>query len=327
MKAAITGASGHIGNCLTRELLRKGVKVKALVHNKDNDLKDLDIELLNGDLLDTDSLTRLCEDVDYVFHLAARISIDEKDRELVYRTNVDGTRNLVNACVKNNVKRLLHFSSIHAYTIHPRDAVLDETRPLIENSNVVYEKSKADGERVVLHAVQNGLDAVILNPTAVIGPYDYNRSYLGQALIKIYLNKLPMLIPGGYDWVDVRDVVNGTINAIEKGRKGEKYLLSGHFYQLKQLSQMIAKCNDGKTPQFEVPMIFARIGLPFIRIFAKLRNEHPLYTGESLDILKNSPRNISNSKAVRELGYTTRSLEETLKDTFIWYKQNNLMPN
>lgn len=327
MKVAITGASGHIGNCLTRELVKQGAEVKTLVHRIDSDLKDLNVELIKGDLLDPASLNILCTDVDYVFHLAARISIDEKDRNMVYRTNVDGTRNLVTACKNKNVKRLLHFSSIHAFKVHPLDEVLDETRPLVENSDIIYEQSKADGERVVLDAVHDGLDAVILNPTAVIGPYDYTGSYLGQALIKIYHNKLPMLVPGGYDWVDVRDIVNGTLSAIEKGRKGENYLLSGHYYNLKNLSEMVAKVSGKKTPRIIVPMLVARIGAPFIQLIAKLRNEDPLYTSESLDILVNSHQNISNTKAKDELGYSPRPLEETLRDTFSWYKQNALIPS
>jgi dihydroflavonol-4-reductase len=327
MKVAITGASGHIGNCLTRELVKQGAKVKALVHRVDGDLKDLDVQLIKGDLLNPESLNKLCKEVDFVFHLAARISIDKKGRDLVYRTNVDGTRNLTNACINQNVKRLLHFSSIHAYNVHPLDEMLDETRPLLKNSKVIYDISKADGERVILNAVRNGLDAVILNPTAVIGPYDFNQSYLGQALIKIYQNKLPMLVPGGYDWVDVRDVVQGTISAVEKGRRGEKYLLSGHYYSLKQLSEMIAEVSGRRTPRFETPMRVARIGSPFIQLYAKLRNEDPLYTSESLDILVNSHQNISNAKAKKELGYDPRPLEATLSDTFSWYKQNALIPS
>lgn len=325
MKAAVTGASGHIGNCLTRELVKRGAKVKVLVHRVDSDLKDLNIELIKGDLLDQDSINTLCQDTDFVFHLAARISIDEKDRDLVYSTNVDGTRNVINACFEKKVKRLLHFSSIHAFNVHPLDKVLDETRPLVENSRIIYEISKAEGEREVLAAVKRGLDAVILNPTAVVGPYDYTRSYLGQALIKIYQNKLPMLVPGGYDWVDVRDVVNGALNAVEKGRKGEQYLLSGHYFSLKELSALIARISGKRTPQVEVPLWVAQIGLPFIQLFATLRKEDPLYTRESLDILRNSPKNISNAKARKELDYTTRLLEDTLSDTFSWYLQNGLI--
>lgn len=326
MKVAITGASGHIGNCLIREFVKEGIKVKALIHRSDSDLKALGVDLIQGDLLNPDSLNTLCKDVDFVFHLAARISIDETDRDIVYRTNVEGTGNLIDACLKSSVKRLIHFSSIHAIKAHPLDEVLDENRSLIADSNIIYESSKAEGERLVLSAAQKGLDAVVISPTAVIGPYDYNQSYLGQAIIKIYQNSLPMLVPGGYDWVDVRDVVKGALYAVERGRKGEKYILSGHYSSLRELSEMISKVSGKKTPKFEAPMLLARIGIPFIQLYAKLRNEDPLYTSESLDILINSNQNISNAKAKKELGYTTHSLEETLIDTFSWYKQHGTIP-
>ncbi len=325
MKVAITGASGHIGNCLVRELASKGVEIKVLVHNTDSDLKKFKIEFIQGDILDVNSLNSLCEGVDYVYHLAARIVIDQKDSDVVYKTNLEGTKNVVKACIKNKVKRLVHFSSIHALVANPLDQILDETRPLVEDDKMIYDISKADSERYVLKAAENDLDAVIVNPTAVVGPFDFKGSLLGQALVKIYMNKLPMLIQGGYDWVDVRDVVQGAILAAEKGRRGERYLLSGTYYSLKKLSEMIGKVSGKKTPQYVVPMFVARIGRPFISLYSYIRGEQPLYTKESLDILKNSPKEISSEKATRELNYQSRPFEETLKDTFKWYEQEGLL--
>ncbi len=325
MKVAITGASGHIGNCLVRELSSQGIGSKVLIHLHENDFKNLDVEIIKGDLLQVDSLLNLCEGVDVVYHLAARIAIDKKDRELVYKTNVQGTQNLVKACIEKKVKRLIHFSSIHAFKAFPLDQVLDETRPLVDEARMIYDLSKADGERIVLEAAKNDLDVVIVNPTAVVGPFDYKGSYLGQALIKIYLNQLPMLIHGGYDWVDVRDVVQGAILAGEKGKRGERYLLSGHYSSLIELSEMIGRVNGKKTPKYVVPMFMARIGRPFIAMYAALKKEHPLYTKESLDILKKSPKKISSEKAVREFNYHSRPLEDTLRDTFQWYEQEGLL--
>jgi dihydroflavonol-4-reductase len=325
MKVAVTGASGHIGNCLVRELVKKKAEVKVLLHNFENDLRKLPVEIIKGNMLDPGSMNRLCEDADVVYHLAAKIAIDKKEKGLVYRTNVEGTQNLVNICLEKKIKKFIHFSSIHALAVHPLDQVLDENRRLVDNTATIYERSKADSELIVLKAVESGLNAVILNPTAVIGPYDFKQSYLGQALIKIYRNKLPMLIPGGYDWVDVRDVVNAAIHAETKGRVGERYILSGHWHCLKELSEMTERISGKKTTKIQAPLFIARLGIPFIKIYSVLRNEHPLYTSESLDILKNSPRNISCEKAKRELDYNPRPLEETLKDTFLWYKQNSLI--
>jgi dihydroflavonol-4-reductase len=232
MKVAVTGASGHIGNCLVRELNKKGIRVKVLVHKFKNDLDKLDVELIQGNLLELESLVALCEGADIVFHLAAQIVIENRSSPWVFETNITGTRNILDAAKHAGVKKFIHFSSIHAFQTGPQHQILDETRPLIETNNTIYEFTKAEGEREVLKAVKEGLDAVILNPTAVIGPFDYRDSLLGQAIRKIFQSKLPFLVSGGYNWVDVRDVVSAAIQAIDLGRKGEKYILSGEYCSL-----------------------------------------------------------------------------------------------
>ncbi len=320
MKVAVTGASGHVGNCLIRKLIEKGSEVIVLRHDDEDDLKNMEVQIVEGNVLDKDSLNKLCHQADQVFHLAAKISIDEKEKELVYRTNVEGTKNVIAACNEQKIKRLIHFSSIHTLDPFPMGQTLDETRPMIADTHMIYEKSKKEGEKLVLEAAAKGLPAVILTPTAIIGPYDNKPSYLGQALIKIYSNKLPMLIGGGYDWVDVRDVVDGAISASEKGRPGERYILSGKWISLKDLSNMISQISHRKTPSFVAPSFLAHIGLPFIKLYADLKKEHPLYTRDALEILKNSNPFISSRKAQTELGYNPRPIEETLMDTFDYFK-------
>ncbi len=320
MKVAVTGASGHVGNCLCRMLIEKDHEITVLLHDDENDFNNLNVRIVNGDVLNKNSLTKLCNQADVVYHLAAKIAIDETEKELVYRTNVEGTQNLIDVCRNEKVKRLVHFSSIHTLNPHPLDQPLDENRPLINDTRMIYEKSKTEGEKRVLEAASKGLPAVVLTPTAIIGPYDNKPSYLGQALIKIYTNKLPMLIGGGYDWVDVRDIADGAIKAAEKGRVGERYILSGTWLNLKDLSVMIGKISNRKTPSFVAPAFLAHIGLPFIKLYASIKNEHPLYTRDALEILKNSNPFISNQKARTELGYDPRPLAETLADTFEYYK-------
>jgi dihydroflavonol-4-reductase len=325
MKVAITGASGHIGSCLVRELVKRNFQVKILVHNFDKNLSQLNVEIVKGNLLDPSVLKTLCEGVDVVFHLAAQIAIDNRNSKKVYETNVTGTRNMVDAAKNAAVKKFVHFSSIHAFQPYPLDEELDENRPMIESDNIMYEFTKAESERVVLDAAKNGLDAVILNPTAVIGPYDYRGSFLGQALIKIYQNKLPMLVPGGYNWIDVRDVVDATIQSVEHGRKGEKYLLSGYYCSLMELSGLISKISGKRTPKLVAPIFLAKLACPFFWIYSSITKKDPLYTFQSLDILVKSPRKISFAKAQKELNYNPRSLESTLRDTFDWYRTNNLL--
>lgn len=251
MKVAVTGACGHIGNNLCKELLVQGFEIKALLLECE-ELNGPGIEVVRGNLLDKASLLELCKGVDYVFHLAAIISIDKKDKELVYQTNVTGTQNVVDACKAENVKRLVHFSTIHTYNPHPLNEPLDETRSQLSHTDMMYEQSKLESEQIIKKAVSEGLDALTIHPTAVFGPNDYKPSLLGQALIKIYNNDIPMLVPGGYDWVDVRDIVNGSIAACLKGKKGDDYILSGKWISLKELSATIGKITNRKTPKLTV---------------------------------------------------------------------------
>jgi dihydroflavonol-4-reductase len=319
MKVAVTGASGHVGNVLCRDLAVKGIEVNALVHKDENDLVNIGAQIIKGDLLDPPSLEKLCEGVDVVYHLAAKIAIDERERKKVYETNVNGTQNIIAVCQKLKIRRLVHFSSIHVFDHFPLDKELDENRPLIDNSRMIYEQTKTESERLVLKAANAGLDAVILTPTAIIGPYDHRPSFLGRALIQIYKNTLPMLVPGGYNWVDVRDIANAAIQAAEKGHSGERYILSGTWVSLRELSSMIAGVSGRKTPSVIAPSFIAALGVPFIVLYSKLRNEQPLYTRDSLEILTNSNRKISFGKAQRQLGYHPRPLGVTLKDTFEWF--------
>jgi len=213
MKIAITGASGYLGSCLCKALKDKETLLKVLAHKNTHEFAKMGAEIIFGDILDKSTLTKLVEDADVVYHLAAALSIGEKNRELVREINVKGTRNIIEVCQSQNVKKLVHLSSIK--TLQPVDSknFLDESSPLITISSSAYDSSKAEAERLVLEAAEHGLDAVILNPTAIIGPYDAQPSYLGQALIKIYRNSLPMLVSGGYDFVDVRDVVEAAVQA------------------------------------------------------------------------------------------------------------------
>lgn len=325
MKVAVTGASGHIGNCLVREILKKGDHVKVLVHNFDNDLDRMDVQLIRGNLLDIESLKKLCEGVDVVFHLAAKIALDNRQHDEVIAVNVTGTKNIIAASKWAGVKKLIHFSSIDAIQNISSERVMDETSPLIVSEKSVYALSKAESERVILDAVNEGFDAVILSPAAVIGPFDYRGSFLGDAILKIVRNQIPMLIRGGYNWVDVRDVAAAAVQAVESGRKGEKYILSGNFCQLQDLSELIGKISGKKTPTLLAPLIVAKLVCPFFQMYYSITKGKPVFTCQSLDLLINSPKNVSFEKARKELGYEPRPLEQTLRDTLNWYIENKIL--
>src|SRR5690606_13352249 len=213
MTVVVTGASGHLGANLVRTLLERGEQVRVLVHRSAQALADLDdqIERAEGSVCEPESLASAFAEVDRVYHLAGVISIDGDPDGRVHKVNVEGTRNVARACHEQGVGRLVHVSSVHAFDMNPRDEVLDETRPQVGDSphHSAYDRSKALGERAVREFVDAGLDAVIVNPTGIIGPVDYGPSRLGQLLGELASGKLPALLDGGFDFVDVRDVVDG----------------------------------------------------------------------------------------------------------------------
>jgi dihydroflavonol-4-reductase len=325
MKVAVTGASGFLGNYLCRTLTNTGNSLKVLAHNNADEFAEMGAEIIFGNILDKAILVELVEDVDVVFHLAAVLSIGEKSRSLVHEINVNGTQNIIEVCQSQNVRKLVHFSSITTLQSSGANKLLDESAPLIKASSSAYDSSKAEAEKLVLKAVEQGLDAVILNPTAIIGPYDSQPSYLGQALIKIYRNSLPMLVSGGYNFVDVRDVIEASILAASKGRKGERYILSGNWLSLKDLAKMIESITGKKTTKFIAPILLARVGLPLIQLIAKFNGSQPLYTADALDNIEFSSKNISNLKARQELGFNPRPVVSTLSDTFEWFEQHKLV--
>ncbi|MCX6307097.1 MAG: NAD-dependent epimerase/dehydratase family protein [Bacteroidetes bacterium] len=322
MKIAVTGANGHVGVNLCKALLGQGHQVKALTHLHKQGLKNLPVTMIQGDLLDKNSLVPLLSEVDIVFHLAAKISITGDPDGMVARINTEGTMNMLAAAVECKVKRFIHFSSIHAFQQQPQHLALDETRPLVMHEGFAYDRSKAAGERAVMEAVRNGLDALVLSPTAIIGPSDPEPSLIGNAVIDIYNHKIPSLVPGGYDWVDVRDIVAAAITAMEKGRTGEKYLLAGHWHSLQEFSGLIRLHTGRKTVSTVLPMWIARVGLPFIDLYSKISGTKPLYTSESLTIISEGNRMISNAKARNELNFNPRPLTETIRDFLSWLKEN-----
>ena len=324
MLIAVTGASGHIGNNICRLLLQVGHKVRALVHIHSNSLERLDVEKVRGDILDPASLKRFCAGADIVIHAAGKISISGDPDGSVYNINVNGTKNIVEACLAAGTERLIYISSIHALQQFP-EAELDETRPLVGEEGFLHDFSKSEAEKEIAKGLAQGLGTIIINPTAIIGPHDFQPSLMGKGLIALYNRKVPAIVAGGFDFVDVRDVAKTVITAIEKGRSGDRYLLSGMWKTVKELAQLVQDITGKTAPKFTSPNWLARMGVPLAKAYSFFTNTPMLYTKETLDVLLRCNRNISCSKAKRELYFYPRPLVETLKDTFDWYKQTGMI--
>jgi len=322
MKIAVTGASGHVGTNLCRMLIGEGFSVKALIHSTTLGLEDLDIEIVRGDINSESDLRNLCRGCETVFHLAACISIRRNDQECI-RTNAESCVTLISAARAEGVKRIIHFSSIHAFSHEPMDRVLDETRGLALGSTASYDRSKALGQKIMLDASSPELEVVVLNPTAIIGPCDHKPSLIGNAVIRFYKGQNPTLIPGGYNWVDVRDICRAAVNAITQGTPGQCYLLGGSWQSLATLADTIAKLGGNKKPAITLPMWLAGIGAVFLNLHATLTGSTPLYTAMSLEALKYGHKNISSLKAEKELGFVARPFGETMTDTINWFRQKS----
>jgi len=318
----VTGAAGHVGANLVPALLAQGRPVRVLVHADRRAFAGLDVEVIQGDIRDPDSLVNAFKDAEVVYHLAARISIAQYDWPLLEAVNVNGTRNVVEACLHCGVRRLVHFSTIHSIAQSVAAVPADESSSLVETRHYpAYDRSKAAAEREVLRGIEGGLDAVIISPTGIIGPRDYKPSHLGDALLRLAGGRLPSLVGGGFDWVDVRDVVGGALRAEERAPAGAKYILSGHWVSLREMARQVARITGVAAPGFVCPMWLARVGAPFITTFDRLAGRRPLYTSASLQALRDN-RDISHQRATRELDYHPRPFKETLIDTLRWFEEN-----
>ncbi|MFZ5879807.1 MAG: SDR family oxidoreductase [Chloroflexota bacterium] len=324
----ITGATGHIGNVLARELLARGEKVRALIPPAESrePLKGLDVEMVEGDVLDLDAVFESLRGVKGIFHLAGVISIMPGPNALVRRVNVDGTRNILRAAKASRIGRLVYTSSIHAIR-RTETGVIDERVPYdADNPYGEYDRSKAEATLEVLDAARDGLDAVVACPTGVIGPYDFRGSMMGSVIRTAAERKPTLYVDGAYDFVDVRDVAHGLIAAAEHGQRGESYILSGQRISVRYLLETVREITGRPFFQMKIPFHLAEFAARFTPWYYHATHSTPRFTPYSLEVLQ-SNSHISHAKAARELGYRPRTLYESIADAVQWFlKTGNPSP-
>lgn len=321
----VTGAAGHLGNVLVRELLARGKTVRALVLPEENcqSLSELDVELFKGDILEPDTLNAAMQGVDTVFHLAGLVAISPGQEQSLWRVNVKGTENVIEAARRAGVRRLVYTSSIHALTRPPEGVTIDESLPFDpKNPAGMYDCTKAEASLRVLHAVkEEGLNAVIVCPTGVIGPYDYRRSEMGEMILTWMKSNPSMIVDGAFDFVDVRDVAQGHLLAAELGRTGETYILGGEHISVKRLCQLVKDYAGNHAPTIKIPLPLAMFFSRFAEIYYRLSRKRPTFTRYSLETLLSNSK-ISSGKAKKELGYQPRNLAVSLADTVRWWMEH-----
>jgi dihydroflavonol-4-reductase len=322
MKVAITGACGHIGISIMNELDKRNIPYKALAHTDTSYLEKKGVEYVKGHVNSREHAEALLDGCDALIHAAAIISINGDKGGMVRKVNVEGVKNIMQTALDLRIKRVVHISSIHAYNALPKEEVLDESRALVNQNAFAYDQSKRDGQAIVKDLVTQGLNAVILNPTSVTGAPEHKLSYQGKAMLDIYQNKIPAMFNGGFDWVDVRDVSHTVCNALTMGNTGENYLLSGKYYTMRNIIDILSEIKGEPIKIPTIPAWVARVGLPFVKIQSKITGKEPLYTAESIDVLVNGNMKISHEKAARDLQHHPRPFEETLRDLISWFKQH-----
>lgn len=326
MTALVTGASGHVGGVLVRTLLQRGRSVRALVHRSSAALDGLEgeLELIEGDVLDRECMDRACAGVGTVFHLAAVISIVGDPDGQVAAVNVRGPRNVAEAALAAGVRRMVHVSSVHAFDINSPAEQIDEQSARVAASAPAYDRSKDAGEEQVREVMARGLDAVILNPGGVLGPYDFMPSRMGTFLLQLAGRSLPGLVQGGFNWVDVRDLVASIVIAEERGRRAENYLVTGPWCSMSEVAAQAAAITGVPAPGFTVPLWLAALAAPGMTLWAKLIGSEPLYTREALHAVA-ACRNVSWQKAAAQLGHSPRPLHSTLLDAYRWFDGRGLL--
>ena len=316
----VTGATGHIGNVLVRKLLKRGEKVRVMILPGESaeSISGLDVEAVEGDVLNTDSVFKSFQGVCGVFHLAGAISIMPGKNRLVRRVNVEGTKNMLRAAKEIGVEKLVYTSSIHAIR-RVEDGMIDESVPYDpDNPYGEYDRAKAEATLEVQQAARSGLEAVIACPTGVIGPYDFRGSLMGDVIRAAAEKKPTLYVDGAYDFVDVRDVAEGLIAAAKNGGRGESYILSGQKISVRYLLETVREITGGHFFQMKIPFDLAKLAAMFTPMYYSLAKVNPRFTPYSLEVLR-SNANISHAKATRELGYEPRSLYDSLRDTVKWF--------
>jgi len=316
----VTGANGFLGNNLVRQLLADGEQVRCMVRPTSDlrSLAGLDVATVPGDLTDLDSLVKAFAGAKVVYNLAGVIAIAPGRERLMADVNWHGAANVAEACLAAKVERLCHVSSCHALKEPPDSGTFDEQQPFDPDMRMVYGRTKARGSLDVLSAVRDrGLDAVIGCPTGIIGPHDYGPSEMGATFIDFARGRLAAVTPGGYNFVDVRDVAAGLIALAQRGRTGEYYLVSGERVEItwliEQLTELLGPCSKPRKLGGTLLYLIADL----MALASRLTGARPRVTRDSVETLM-SNSNFSHAKAAAAVGYTSRPLRETVSDSVQW---------
>ncbi|WP_067890057.1 NAD-dependent epimerase/dehydratase family protein [Nocardia vaccinii] len=318
MKVAVTGAAGFLGTNLLHALVERGHDVTAIDRVGPAVASGPEVTWVSGDVLDPESMRTALEGAEVVYHLVAMITLEHR-HDLAWRINTEGVRVVAEAALAAGVRRMVHTSSIHAFNQYNCGGRIDERAPRSTDPSLpVYDRSKFQGEVELRKVIDQGLDAVICNPTGVYGPIDHSDSRINTTLWDAARGRVPVMIAGGFDLVDVRDVALGLILAGEKGCTGENYLLAGAMCSMLEVTRLAAAVNGKRGPRFAIPTKVISAALPVLEPIAKLFGSDRV-SKAAMGALISAPV-VDGSKAEDELGYRPRPTEDTVRDLVAFYK-------
>ena len=320
--AFVTGATGFIGANLVRLLLTEGYKIGALVRPNSclDNLQGLDIELIPGDLNDPELWQKMIG-YQYFFHVAAHYSLWQADKNILYRHNVEGTKNILAAAKKAGIQRTVYTSSVAAIGVKEGEITDENYQSPVDKLIGHYKKSKYYAEQEAIQAVKNGQDVVIVNPSSPIGPWDIKPTPTGDIILRFLRQQMPFYLDTGLNFIDVRDVALGHLLALEKGKTGDRYILGNQNLSLKALLDELSQITGIKAPNKSIPA-WVPLSVAWIDecILARLGKTPSV----PLDGVRMAKQNMyyDASKAVRELGLTQTPLNTALKDAVNWFIHN-----
>lgn len=316
----ITGASGFLGWHVARKLVQRGHSVRALVRPASL-LRELDVERADGDLRDPASLERAVRGCDTVFHVAADYRLWARDSSELYRSNVDGTRNLLAAARAAGVKRFVYTSTVGCIGVPP-DGTGDETHPVsLDDMAGAYKRSKFLAEQAAIEFAKAGFPVVIVNPTAPVGDHDFKPTPTGRIILDFLRGKMPAFVDTGLNVVDVEDTAEGHLLACERGRAGERYILGCRNMTLHQILKHLSGMSGIRAPSLRIPYPVAYAAGLVSTGWAYLTGTEPRAPLDGVRMAKKKMW-VSHEKARRELGYDPGPAENGLRKAVDWFRAN-----
>jgi len=329
MLAFVTGATGFLGSHVARALAEQGAQLRLLVRPTSDlrNISDLNADRVEGDLRDSVSIEKAMAGCDTVFHVAADYRLWVRDPQEMYRSNVEGTRSLLAAAQKQGVRRVVYTSSVATmgFTANGSSSgnIADENSPVsLEDMIGHYKRSKFKAEQVAFEAARAGVDVVVVNPTTPVGERDIKPTPSGRIIVDFLKRKFPAYVETGLNLVDATECARGHVQALEKGRSGQRYILGGENLTLKQILDRLAAITGLRSPTVKLPYVFAfATGVVDEMVNGRLRGREPRATIDAVRMGRKMMF-VNSTKAEQELGWRTVPVDGALRRAVEWFRGN-----